>query len=505
MKTESSAQDTRIYVNSELTGASKPPNNISKLEAGIIEILHKHDGTVTVQECLEKLRQNGFKEFPDPQNLLTLSKGQRDLINFCMHRPKIFRIENEINIGLSRIYLKIENPINSTKSEKNVLKKVLKEAIVQILRESGTMTLDECWERLKQKGFKEFPELQKLKNFVRKRPNLFIEDTLWLSTAVKNLGDKEISELLKNSVLSGDTEKVELEKICKIPETVSKFEAAIIQIKRKHGMVTILECLEKLKQSGITNFPDVQKLAYFIKKRPNLFHFDEKTDKIWLSKGMKNLTDKELSELLEKSGLIEVQKMFSSGIKQDISNSMRISVKNNRQAIMFKSEWLYSKVPEFWDSCQKMIISLNALSDKFITSGKCIHLRDLFEKSLIPEDDKSISDENKNISVDLVHDNMKNSERKFINSELESLKTQLNDLKSFLNETPFRKKTRGVIKDECSVRFKTILEDIEMLQSRMKTSQAVDEVKDVAFEETFNYLAPPNEAIEENLEDILEI
>ena len=44
-----------------------------------------------------------------------------------------------------------------------------------------------------------------------------------------------------------------------------------------------------------------------------------------------------------------------------------------------------------------------------------------------------------------------------------------------------------------------------MLQSRMKTSQVVDEVKDVAFEETFNYLAPPNEAIEENLEDILEI
>ena len=34
-----------------------------------------------------------------------------------------------------------------------------------------------------------------------------------------------------------------------------------------------------------------------------------------------------------------------------------------------------------------MITSLNALSDKFITSGKCkcIHLRDLFEKSLIPD------------------------------------------------------------------------------------------------------------------------
>ena len=80
-----------------------------------------------------------------------------------------------------------------------------------------------------------------------------------------------------------------------------------------------------------------------------------------------------------------------------------------------------------------------------------------------------------------------------------------NDLKSFLDETRYRRKTRGLIKDECSVRFKTILEDIEMLQSRMKTSQAVDEVKDVAFEETFNYLAPPNEAIEENLEDILEI
>ena len=149
--------------------------------------------------------------------------------------------------------------------------------------------------------------------------------------------------------------------------------------------------------------------------------------------------------------------------------------------------------------CRKRIRDPSELS-KFLKLHNDFHFNWMNVK-----DDKSISDENKNISVDLVHDNMKNSERKSINSELESLKTQLNDLKSFLDETRYRRKTRGLIKDECSVRFKTILRDIEMLQSRMKTSQAVDEVKDVAFEETFNYLAPPNEAIEENLEDILEI
>ena len=149
--------------------------------------------------------------------------------------------------------------------------------------------------------------------------------------------------------------------------------------------------------------------------------------------------------------------------------------------------------------CRKRIRDPTELS-KFLELHNDFHFNWMNVK-----DDKSISDENKNISVDLVHDNMKNPERKSINSELESLKTQLNDLKSFLDETRYRRKTRGLIKDECSVRFKTILEDIEMLQSRMKTSQAVDEVKDVAFEETFNYLAPPNEAIEENLEDILEI
>ena len=146
--------------------------------------------------------------------------------------------------------------------------------------------------------------------------------------------------------------------------------------------------------------------------------------------------------------------------------------------------------------CRKRIRDPTELS-KFLELHNDFH----FNWMNVKDDPTINASTTKNISVDL--HGLEISARKSINSELDSLKAQLNDLKSFLNETPFRRKTRGTIKEECSVRFKTILKDIEMLQSSLKTSQVVDEVKDEAFEETFNYLAPPNEAIEE--QDIIEI
>ena len=128
---------------------------------------------------------------------------------------------------LSRIESVLENKNgfeNAHQTMTNVLTvqsvSKIEAGIIQILREFGMMTFHECFEKLKQNGVKEFPDLHKLKNFLRKRPNLFIfyenADTIWLSTAVKNLDDKEMSALLKNSGLC-DTEKIELEKACKPP------------------------------------------------------------------------------------------------------------------------------------------------------------------------------------------------------------------------------------------------------------------------------------------------
>ena len=97
-------------------------------------------------------------------------------------------------------------------------------------------------------------------------------------------------------------------------------------------------------------------------------------------------------------------------------------------------------------------------------------------------------------------DGLKNSSRNSINSEFELLKAQLHDLKSFVDEKSFRRNTKELFKEEFSIRFQTILEDLNILQLNLKTSN--DEVQNEAFEEDFNDLAPPNEVNEENIMEI---
>ena len=93
-------------------------------------------------------------------------------------------------------------------------------------------------------------------------------------------------------------------------------------------------------------------------------------------------------------------------------------------------------------------------------------------------------------------DGMNYSSRNPIDSEFESLKAQLHDLKSFVDKKSFKRNTKRLFKEELSDRFKIIFEDIELLQSNLKTRRA--------FEECFNCLAPPNEEVIDE-EHIMEI
>ena len=115
--------------------------------------------------------------------------------------------------------------------------------------------------------------------------------------------------------------------------------------------------------------------------------------------------------------------------------------------------------------------------------------------------DGPINTMNNNIS-DIDLNGLKNSAKKSINSELDSLKAQLNNLKSFVDEKSFKRNTKELFKEEFSIRFKTILEDFDILQSNLKTSNVLDEVQNEVFEEAFNYLAPPDEIVEENIIEI---
>ena len=62
-------------------------------------------------------------------------------------------------------------------------------------------------------------------------------------------------------------------------------------------------------------------------------------------------------------GLREAKRLLLHS-NQDVTNSVRVNlVQDQRQVILFKSEWLYSQLHEFWDSCQNMVASLKAEKD----------------------------------------------------------------------------------------------------------------------------------------------
>ena len=145
---------------------------------------------------------------------------------------------------------------------------------------------------------------------------------------------------------------------------VSKYEAGVIQIVRKFGKVTIDDCIEKLRQIGAEVPSSHYQLKTFIHYRPNIFDFDEKTDTIY---GIYDSND--MTEICARAGIDKVLNLIKD-FNQNTMNSMRVNLDHHRGAILFKSEWLYSKAPEYWDSCQAMVASLNAENALFFRQFK---------------------------------------------------------------------------------------------------------------------------------------
>ena len=150
----------------------------------------------------------------------------------------------------------------------------------------------------------------------------------------------------------------------RLPAKVSKYEAGVIQIVFKFGEVTIDDCIEKLRQNGAEVPASHYQLKTFIHYRPNIFDFDEKTDTIY---GIYNSND--MTEICARAGIDKVLNLIKD-FNQNTMNSMRVNLDHHRGAILFKSEWLYSKAPEYWDSCQAMVASLNAENALFFRQFK---------------------------------------------------------------------------------------------------------------------------------------
>ena len=314
---------------------AKSPLNISKYEANIIQIINKN-GATTIDECVEKIKQNGDVHAVIPTH--------HQLKTFVHYRPNIFDFD-ENSDTICGIYKANEMPekITRCKIYTNPTMSDLDVFIIQLLKQHRPAALSKLWYEFDEFAFQGglcfIPEFQnapknifKLLGYIQDRPELF--------SYVENKCDLNLYTIEAKS-----------------PETVSKNEASIIQIIRKNGFTTIDECILKLKQNGVVQelIPTHYQLKTFIHYRPNIFHFDESTDTIC---GMYKAH--ELPKKIMECGIVEVFKLLL-GSDQDVTNSARINlVKDQRQVILFKSEWLYSKLNEFWDSCQNMVDSLMA-------------------------------------------------------------------------------------------------------------------------------------------------
>ena len=127
--------------------------------------------------------------------------------------------------------------------------------------------------------------------------------------------------------------------------------------------MTIDDCIEKLRQIGAEVPSSHYQLKTFIHYRPNIFDLDEKTDTIY---GIYNSND--MTEICARAGIDEVLNLIKD-FNQNTMNSIRVNLDHHRGAILFKSDWVYSKVP-CWDSCQNMVASLKAENGTFFHQFK---------------------------------------------------------------------------------------------------------------------------------------
>ena len=336
---------------------AKSPQRVSRDEANIIQII-LNNGEKTIDECIEILKENGVIQWLIPTH--------HQLKTFVHYRPNIFDYDENTDT-ISGIYKAHEMPKKIEICMANMYEyicpiymTVIELFIIQILKHqqhpTAFMMLNELWlEYVKQGGLAVHHEAPKniieLMDYIHERQDLFY---------VQYNLDPELS-------------LIEL----KSPDDVTKHEASIIQIIRKNGMTTIVDCIEKLKENGVIPelIPTYPQLKTFVHQRPNIFDFDENTDRI---RGL--YRSSEIPPKISRCGLTQVNEILSN-INQDVTNSVRVNLvqgQDQRQVIMFKTEWLYSKVQEFWDSRQYMVEYLNVHQNIMIRSN-CLTLESLFE------------------------------------------------------------------------------------------------------------------------------
>ena len=332
---------------------AKIPEHVSRIEADIVQIII-NNGETTIDECIEKLKENDV--------IQRLIPNQYQLKTFVCYRPNIFDFDektdtirgickvHEMSQKITRCMANMDEYINPRMTDLEIF-------IIQILKQhpGAFLTINKIWlEFVKQGGLavQNSPRnIFELMRYIQIRPYLFnIKDNL----------DLELSLI-----------------VLKSPDDVSKHEAIIIQIIRKNGMTTIDECIEILKENGVIQelIPTYDELKTFVDQRPNIFDFDEFTDRI---RGIYEGYD--MLRKITRCGLTQVNKILSD-FNQDVTNSVRVNLgqgQDQRQVIMFKTEWLYSKVNEFWDSRQYMVDYLNT-HQNIIFRSNCITLEHLVE------------------------------------------------------------------------------------------------------------------------------
>ena len=168
---------------------------------------------------------------------------------------------------------------------------------------------------------------------------------------------------------------------------LSKVEIDVLQVMvcNKNKVWTLSDLHEALIQNDIKLFANnmtrsPSDLPNFLRKRPHLFTFDTQENFVTLK-----LDDSDLCQIMEQSNLHLVADIMKK-YRNDVNNSMRIKI-IDKYVIMFKSDWIYSKVSNYWKSCSDMKTSMNNdKSNDFQTISKCVHLKSIVDKN--PNSDK---------------------------------------------------------------------------------------------------------------------
>ena len=150
-----------------------------------------------------------------------------------------------------------------------------------------------------------------------------------------------------------------------------------------------------LHEKNINEFTTWNQLETFLKKRPHLFHFPTAKPKKRMGKVIKTKVNLDITSEIEGTynnpdgfTTLEYLKAFTRIIENNLNNennSGRITLDDNRQAIMFKTDWLFREIEVEKSDTHSEVMKEMKESNKFVISGKHCHLVNALLENPVPD------------------------------------------------------------------------------------------------------------------------